>query len=108
MNRTSQPSQPRRALLLAKLALGAPLAVLAAGPTLPNVSYDVSREFYKDYNAVFAAHWKKTTGDDITLNQSHGGSSRQPRSVAHRPEAEVITMNQHHDIAIPAEALEPN
>jgi sulfate transport system substrate-binding protein len=89
----------RRALLIASL-LGATLPTLAAGPTLLNVSYDVSREFYKDYNNVFAAHWKKTTGEDITLNQSHGGSSRQARSVVDGLEADVITMNQHNDIDI--------
>lgn len=72
----------------------------AAGQTLLNVSYDVSREFYKDYNLAFAAHWKKTTGDDVTLNQSHGGSSRQARSVVDGLEADVITMNQHNDIDI--------
>lgn len=74
-----------------------------AGPTLLNVSYDVSREFYKDFNAAFAAHWKKTTGEELTLNQSHGGSSRQARSVADGLEADVITMNQHNDIDILAE-----
>jgi sulfate transport system substrate-binding protein len=66
--------------------------------TLLNVSYDVSREFYKDFNAAFSAHWKKTTGQTVTLNQSHGGSSRQARSVADGLEADVITMNQHNDI----------
>jgi sulfate transport system substrate-binding protein len=90
----------RRALLLTALAAGAALPAHAAGPTLLNVSYDVSREFYKDYNAVFAAHWKKSTGEDITLNQSHGGSSRQARSVVDGLEADVITMNQHNDIDI--------
>ncbi len=92
----------RRSLLsLASLSLATlSLSAAAAGPTLLNVSYDVSREFYKDYNAVFAAHWKKTTGEDLTLNQSHGGSSRQARSVADGLEADVITMNQHNDIDI--------
>jgi sulfate transport system substrate-binding protein len=85
------------------LALLSPLPLLAAGPTLLNVSYDVSREFYKDFNAAFAAHWKKATGEDLTLNQSHGGSSRQARSVADGLEADVITMNQHNDIDILAE-----
>jgi sulfate transport system substrate-binding protein len=91
----------RRALLL--VALAAPLAMTAhaAGPiTLLNVSYDVSREFYKDYNAAFAVHWKAATGEDITLNQSHGGSSRQARSVIEGLEADVITMNQANDIDI--------
>ena len=72
--------------------------VQAQPQTMLNVSYDVSREFYKDFNAVFAAHWKKTTGASVTLNQSHGGSSRQARSVVDGLEADVITMNQHNDI----------
>ena len=91
------------AALSAALTIAAPPTAWAAGPSLLNVSYDVSREFYKDYNAVFAAHWKKTTGEDLTLNQSHGGSSRQARSVADGLEADVITMNQHNDIDILAE-----
>lgn len=99
---TFPPSRGRRALVsacaVAAIALALPAA--AAGPTLLNVSYDVSREFYKDFNAAFAAHWKKTTGEDITLNQSHGGSSRQARSVADGLEADVITMNQANDIDI--------
>jgi sulfate transport system substrate-binding protein len=100
---------PSRRRLLGALALSplAPIAALAplaaraqAAASLLNVSYDVSREFYKDYNAVFAAHWKKTTGQDVRLNQSHGGSSRQARSVADGLQADVITMNQHNDIDI--------
>jgi sulfate transport system substrate-binding protein len=93
----------RRSLLLA--ALAAPLTgpAWAASSTLLNVSYDVSREFYKDFNAVFAAHWKKTTGESLTLNQSHGGSSKQARSVSDGLEADVITMNQANDIDILAE-----
>ena len=104
------PSPRRRALLIQSLAVTgglatalpfAPAAFAQAGPsTLLNVSYDVSREFYKDFNAAFAAHWKKTTGQSVTLNQSHGGSSRQARSVADGLEADVITMNQHNDIDV--------
>jgi sulfate transport system substrate-binding protein len=88
----------RRSLLVAGLAL--PLFARAAGTTLLNVSYDVSREFYKDFNAAFAADWKKKTGEELTLNQSHGGSSRQARSVTDGLEADVITMNQANDIDI--------
>jgi sulfate transport system substrate-binding protein len=93
----------------AVLALGATALVAAAGfptmawaadVTLLNVSYDVSREFYKDYNIAFAAHWKATTGENITLKQSHGGSSKQARSVADGLEADVLTMNQANDIDI--------
>jgi sulfate/thiosulfate transport system substrate-binding protein len=94
-------SDSRRQLMgAASLMLLPSLARAQPAQSLLNVSYDVSREFYKDYNAVFAAHWKKTTGQDVTLNQSHGGSSRQARSVADGLQADVITMNQHNDIDI--------
>ncbi|PXW96147.1 sulfate transport system substrate-binding protein [Sphaerotilus hippei] len=89
--------------LAAAAALGAPLS-RAAGTPLLNVSYDVSREFYKDYNKAFAAHWKKTSGEDLTLNQSHGGSSAQARAVIDGLDADVITMNQALDIDKVAEA----
>ncbi len=62
--------------------------------TLLNVSYDVTREFYKDFNAAFAADWKGRTGQRVTVNQSHGGSSKQARSVIDGLEADVVTMNQ--------------
>lgn len=94
-------SVSRRHLIGAAGALALPgLAAAQPAQSLLNVSYDVSREFYKDFNVAFAAHWKKTTGQDVTLNQSHGGSSRQARSVADGLEADVITMNQHNDIDI--------
>jgi sulfate transport system substrate-binding protein len=94
-----------RRIALSIAATGLLVASLpaAAGPTLLNVSYDVSREFYKAYNPLFAAHWKKTTGEELTLNQSHGGSSKQARSVVDGLEADVITMNQANDIDILAE-----
>ena len=88
-------------MALALAGLAAPS--YAAGPSLLNVSYDVSREFYKDYNAAFAAQWRKTTGETLTLNQSHGGSSKQARSVVDGLEADVITMNQANDIDLLAE-----
>lgn len=103
------PSVRRRRLLqgagLAAVASLAPWARAASSApvSLLNVSYDVSREFYKAYNAAFAAHWKKTTGQDLELKQSHGGSSKQARSVIDGLEADVITMNQDSDIDILAE-----
>ncbi|MCW5666801.1 MAG: sulfate ABC transporter substrate-binding protein [Piscinibacter sp.] len=98
------PLVNRRAATLAlALAVAAPWASAQGAKTLLNVSYDVSREFYKDYNAAFAAHWKKSTGATLTLNQSHGGSSRQARSVVEGLEADVITMNQANDIDLLAE-----
>lgn len=74
-------------------------AVLAQTAIL-NVSYDVSRELYKDINPAFIADWKAKTGEAATVNQSHGGSSKQALSVAAGLEADVITMNQAPDIDI--------
>ena len=71
-----------------------------ADTTLLNVSYDVTREFYKDFNASFVKYWKAKTGETVTINQSHGGSSKQARSVADGLEADVISMNQAPDIDI--------
>lgn len=71
-----------------------------ADTTLLNVSYDVTREFYKDFNASFTKYWKAKTGETVTINQSHGGSSKQARSVADGLEADVISMNQAPDIDI--------
>ena len=84
-------------LLLVSLALVATSA-FAQGSTLLNVSYDVAREFYKDYNAAFVAHYKKTTGKDVKIDQSHAGSSAQARAVADGLEADVVTMNTTTDI----------
>ncbi len=70
-----------------------------AGPNeLLNVSYDVTREFYSDYNVAFTRHWKEKTGAGLTVEQSHGGSSAQVRSVIEGLEADVVTMNQDTDI----------
>jgi len=99
----SPVSAVRRAILLGAALSAVAAPTWAAGTTLLNVSYDVSREFYKDYNAAFAAHWKATTGEELTLNQSHGGSSRQARSVIEGLQADVITMNQAIDIDVLAE-----
>src|ERR1700712_1012893 len=91
-----------RSLALAALAATA-LATQAAPAALLNVSYDVTREFYKDYDAAFIAHWKQAGGETIVVNQSHGGSSKQARSVLDGLEADVITMNQATDIDILAD-----
>ncbi len=70
----------------------------SAQNTLLNVSYDVAREFYKDYNAAFAAHYKKTTGQDVKIDQSHAGSSAQARAVNDGLAADVVTMNTTTDV----------
>jgi sulfate/thiosulfate transport system substrate-binding protein len=91
-----------RSLSLAALACAA-IGAQAAPTTLLNVSYDVSREFYKDYDAAFIAHWKQAGGDTLVVNQSHGGSSKQARSVLDGLEADVVTMNQATDIDVLAD-----
>ncbi|MEN9314042.1 MAG: Sulfate-binding protein precursor, partial [Pseudomonadota bacterium] len=71
--------------------------------TLLNVSYDVAREFYKDFNTAFVTHHKKTTGKDLKVDQSHAGSSAQARAVADGLDADVVTMNTTTDIDFLAE-----
>ena len=70
----------------------------ASAQTLLNASYDVAREFYKDYNAAFVANYKKTTGKDVKIDQAHGGSSAQARAVNDGLDADVVTMNTTTDI----------
>ena len=84
----------------APFAFSAPRAQAADPITLLNVSYDISRELYKEINPAFAAWWKAKTGQDVVVNQSHGGSSKQASSVLNGLEADVITMNQSPDIDI--------
>jgi sulfate transport system substrate-binding protein len=78
-------------------------STLASAQTLLNASYDVAREFYKDYNAAFVANYKKTTGKDIKIDQAHGGSSAQARAVNDGLDADVVTMNTTTDIDFLAE-----
>ena len=83
------------------IALAATLALSglsASAQTLLNASYDVAREFYKDYNAAFVAHYKKTTGKDVKIDQAHGGSSAQARAVNDGLDADVVTMNTTTDV----------
>ena len=73
----------RKFLSIAVLGFGmAALPAQAAEVALLNASCDVTREFFKDDNAAFAKYWKQKTGDNVRINQSHGGSSRQARAVA--------------------------
>ncbi|HRL31038.1 MAG TPA: sulfate ABC transporter substrate-binding protein [Ottowia sp.] len=84
-------------LAFAAVALAAASAA-SAQTSLLNVSYDVAREFYRDFNTAFIAHYKKTTGKDIKVDQSHAGSSAQARAVADGLAADVVTMNTTTDI----------
>ncbi len=89
-------TQNARNGLLGSLLFG--MASLASAQTLLNVSYDVSREFFKDYNAAFVAHYKKAKGMEVKVDQSHGGSSAQARAVNDGLEADVVTMNTTSDV----------
>ena len=66
--------------------------------TLLNVSYDPTRELYVEFNAAFAKHWKATTGQDVTVKQSHGGSGKQARSVIDGLDADVVTLALAGDV----------
>jgi sulfate transport system substrate-binding protein len=70
---------------------------------LLNVSYDPTRELYDDYNKVFVKYWKDKTGDDVTINQSHGGSGKQARAVIDGLDADVVTLALAYDIDAIAE-----
>ena len=95
-----------RAILapLLALALAAPVAAYAADIKLLNVSYDPTRELYQDFNAAFARHWKARTGNNLTVQQSHGGSGKQARSVVDGLEADVVTLALAYDIDAVAKA----
>jgi sulfate transport system substrate-binding protein len=88
----------------AALALGINTLASAQSNSLLNVSYDVARELYKDINPAFVAHWQRTTGEKLTVNQSHGGSSKQIQSVIAGLEADVVTMNQAADVDVLAKS----
>ena len=89
---------------LLTLLIAATAVVPAAGQssnkpvTLLNVSYDPTRELFKDINKAFAADWKQKTGQDVTIKQSHGGSSKQARAVIDGLEADVVTLALAYDI----------
>jgi sulfate transport system substrate-binding protein len=84
--------------LTVALTLSGLSAMTWADTTLLNVSYDVMRDFYKDYNPVFTKYYEAKFKDKLTIQQSHGGSSKQARSVIDGLEADVVTMNQSTDI----------
>ena len=83
---------------LAAIAAGAGSAAHAAEITLLNVSYDPTRELYVDFNKAFADYWKKKTGDTVKIQQSHGGSGRQARSVIDGLAADVVTLALAADV----------
>ena len=89
----------RRILLLAAAVLTLASAAHAAEVKLLNVSYDPTRELYKDLSAAFAKQWKAKTGDTVTLSTSNGGSGAQARAVIDGLQADVVTLALAADIA---------
>ncbi|MGY8832549.1 MAG: sulfate ABC transporter substrate-binding protein, partial [Pseudomonadales bacterium] len=88
----------KRLLPFSLLAAGLIFGSSAQATTLLNVSYDVMRDFYKDYNAAFQKHWQAEGVKPLVLQMSHGGSSKQARAVIDGLPADVITMNMATDI----------
>jgi len=93
-------SQLKKALKLTALAAAIAITgdAFAKEIKLLNVSYDPTRELYKEYNAAFAKEWKQKTGDDVVVNQSHGGSGAQSRAVIDGLQADVVTLALAGDI----------
>ena len=94
--------------MLKKLIVAAALAALpvvaqAASSELLNVSYDPTRELYKNINSAFIAQWKQQSGDTLKIQQSHGGSGKQARAVIDGLEADVVTLALAADIDALAE-----
>ncbi|PLZ02243.1 sulfate ABC transporter substrate-binding protein [Burkholderia sp. WAC0059] len=87
-----------RALFIALTTTMAGLPAAHADTSLLNVSYDVTRELYRDIDASFAAAWRQQTGETVSIRQSNGASSAQALSVLQGLPADVVTMNQPNDI----------
>ncbi|WP_037083097.1 sulfate ABC transporter substrate-binding protein [Pseudoxanthomonas sp. J35] len=90
----------RSAIRIGAAVFGLVLAVgaLAKDAQLLNVSYDPTRELYREFNAVFARHWQATKGQKVAIEASHGGSGKQARAVIDGLEADVVTLALAYDI----------
>jgi sulfate/thiosulfate-binding protein len=84
-------------IVFALFALAA-FAAQAKDIELLNVSYDPTREFYRDVNEAFATEWQAKTGDSVRVQASHGGSGKQARAVIDGLEADVVTLALAFDI----------
>jgi len=87
-------------LLLAGLMVAFSIQSRAQGGevSILNVSYDPTRELYQDFNQAFAKYWKAKTGQTVTIEQSHGGSSKQARAVIDGLQADIVTLALAYDI----------
>jgi sulfate transport system substrate-binding protein len=86
------------AVVTGSMVGSAPRRAAGADATLLNVSYDPTRELYQEVNKAFAAQWKAKTGQNVTINQSHGGSGKQARAVIDGLAADVVTLALAYDI----------
>ena len=86
----------RTTVIIASLLVAGTAA--AESVQLLNVSYDPTRELYREFNEKFTAHWKEETGDDVVVQMSHGGSGSQARSVIDGLDADVVTLALAYDI----------
>ena len=90
-----------RKLILAATLVASSLTLAGAqAKELLNSSYDISRELFAEINPLFIAHWQQQQGETLTINQSHGGSSRQAQAIIQGLRADVVTFNQSTDIDI--------
>jgi len=90
-------------LTFVAVSLGSLISAEAKEIKLLNASYDPTRELYTEYNAAFAKYWKAKTGDTVIVQQSHGGSGKQARSVIDGLQADVVTLALAYDIDAIAE-----
>ncbi|MDX1268908.1 MAG: sulfate ABC transporter substrate-binding protein, partial [Oceanisphaera sp.] len=91
----------RKSLLATLLfAAGLSTAVPLQAKELLNSSYDIARELFADINPVFAEHWEQNTGEQLELNQSHAGSSREGQGILQGTRAVVVPSNQVTDVDV--------
>jgi sulfate/thiosulfate-binding protein len=93
----------KKSFALKNIIVGLTAGLLTAGAlakdvTLLNVSYDPTRELYIEYNKAFSKHWHEKTGDNVTINQSHGGGGKQVRAVIDGLEGDVVTQALSYDV----------
>lgn len=98
-----RPATTAALAILGAIVFARPPVAVAQSRELLNVSYDPTRELYKDFNSEFARHWKQKTGLSVTIQQSHGGAAKQARAVIDGLEADVVTLALAYDIDAIAE-----
>jgi sulfate transport system substrate-binding protein len=96
-------SRIRTAVTLIAALASSPASLPAKDVKILNASYDPTREFYIEFNAAFARHWKEQTGDTVQIQQSHGGSGKQARAVIDGLQADVVTLALAYDVDALAE-----